>query len=75
MTLAIVAAILYWASRLRGWARCRDEQGPRRGGVLARGGEDRGHPAQVRCDTKGEYVGFVEEADGLAFVGGRRAPT
>ena len=32
-----------------------------------------GHPAVVRCDTKGEYVGFVEEADGLAFVGGRRA--
>ena len=32
-----------------------------------------GHPAQVRCDTKGDYVGFLKDADGLAFVGGNRA--
>jgi hypothetical protein len=29
-----------------------------------------GHRAQVRCDTSGKYVGFVQDADGLAFVGG-----
>jgi hypothetical protein len=32
-----------------------------------------GHPAQVGCDTGGEYVGFVRDADGLAFIGGDRA--
>ena len=32
-----------------------------------------GHPAQVGCDTSGQYVGVVQDADGLAFVGGERA--
>jgi hypothetical protein len=32
-----------------------------------------GHPAQVRCDENGEFVGYVQDADGLAVVGGRRA--
>jgi hypothetical protein len=31
-----------------------------------------GHPAQVMCDTSGRHVGYVQDADGLAEVGGRR---
>ena len=32
-----------------------------------------GHPARVICDTSGHHVGYVQDADGLAVVGGRRA--
>ena len=31
-----------------------------------------GHRAQVMCDTSGKRVGYVQEADGLAEVGGSR---
>jgi hypothetical protein len=31
-----------------------------------------GHPAQVTCDVAGRHVGYVQDADGLAEVGGRR---
>lgn len=31
-----------------------------------------GHPAVVICDTTGRRVGYVQDADGLAEVGGRR---
>jgi len=31
------------------------------------------HPVAVRCDTSGRHVGAVQEADGLAEVGGRNA--
>jgi hypothetical protein len=32
-----------------------------------------GHPAEVICDVSGRHVGYVQDADGLAEVGGRRA--
>lgn len=32
-----------------------------------------GHPANVICDVAGRHVGYVQDADGLAEVGGRRA--
>ena len=32
-----------------------------------------GHPANVVCDVSGRHVGYVQDADGLAEVGGRRA--
>jgi hypothetical protein len=35
-------------------------------------GKIAGHPAQVICDTKARHVGYVQDADGLAEVGGRR---
>ncbi len=31
-----------------------------------------GHPARVICDTGGHHVGYVQDADGLAEVGGGR---
>lgn len=30
-----------------------------------------GHPARVICDVGGRHVGYVQDADGLAVVGGR----
>lgn len=32
-----------------------------------------GHPARIHCDAKGEAVGVVQHADGIAEVGGRNA--
>ena len=32
-----------------------------------------GHPATVICDVAGKHVGYVQDADGLAEVGGRHA--
>jgi hypothetical protein len=32
-----------------------------------------GHRATIVCDTSGTHVGYVQDADGLAEVGGRRA--
>jgi hypothetical protein len=31
-----------------------------------------GHPAEVICDVSGRKVGYVQDADGLAEIGGRR---
>jgi hypothetical protein len=31
-----------------------------------------GHPAEVICDVKAKHVGYVQDADGLAQVGGTR---
>lgn len=31
------------------------------------------HPVRVRCDTSGRHVGVVQEADGIAEIGGRDA--
>jgi hypothetical protein len=32
-----------------------------------------GHPVEIRCDTSGERVGYVQHTDGVAEVGGRIA--
>jgi len=32
-----------------------------------------GHPVTIRCDEKGDRVGFIQHADGVATVGGRLA--
>jgi hypothetical protein len=72
--VAFVAGILFYASRPQGWDAVRSESRARTEAVLSREASlIAGHPAQVGCDTSGEYVGFVQDADGLAFVGGDRA--
>jgi hypothetical protein len=72
--LALVAGILFYASRPHGWDAVSAEHQARTESVLSREASlIAGHPATVRCDTSGEYVGFVQDADGLAFVGGDRA--
>ena len=72
--LALVAGILFYAARPHGWDAVSAEHRDRTEAVLSREASlIAGHPATVRCDTSGEYVGFVQDADGLAFVGGDRA--
>jgi hypothetical protein len=73
-TLAIVGGILYWASRPHGWDAVSAADQARAEALFSReAGKIAGHPVQVRCDTSGNYVGVVHDADGLAYVGGNRA--
>jgi len=72
--LAVIAVLLYAASRPSGWdavsAKRRAQTETilsREASVIAR------HPATVTCDDNREFVGFVQDADGLAEVGGDQA--
>ncbi len=72
--VAVVAGILFYASRPRGWDAVGSEARAQTESVLSREATlVAGHAATVGCDTSGEYVGFVNEADGAAFIGGDRA--
>jgi hypothetical protein len=72
--VAIVGALLYAASRPSGWDAVSAARQARTEAILSREASAIArHPATVRCDEKGEYVGFVQDADGLAEVGGDQA--
>ncbi len=72
--VALVAGILFYASRPHGWDAVSAAHRARAEAVFSReAAKIAGHPASVTCDTSGAYVGAVQEADGLAVVGGRRA--
>jgi hypothetical protein len=72
--IALVAAILFYASRPKGWDAVSAENRAHTEAVLSREASFvAGHPARIGCDTSGLYVGVVQDADGLAFVGGNRA--
>ena len=73
-TIALVAGILFYASRPHGWSAVSEADRARAEAVFSReAAKIAGHPALIRCDTSGDYVGFLQDADGLAFVGGKRA--
>ena len=72
--VAIVAVLLYAASRPSGWNAVSAQRQAQTEAILSR--EASGiarHPATVTCDKSGDYVGFVQDADGLAEVGGDQA--
>jgi hypothetical protein len=72
--VALVAGILFLAARPHGWDAVSTANRARAEAVFSReAAAIAGHPARVSCDTSGEYVGFVQDADGLAIVGGNRA--
>jgi len=72
--LAVVAAIVFYAARPHGWSAVSSTNQARAEAVFSHeAAKIAGHRAQVRCDTSGKYVGFTQDADGLAFVGGNRA--
>ena len=74
VALAIVAGVLYYASRPHGWSAISQQNRVRAEAVFSREASlIAGHPARVGCDTSGEYVGFVQDADGVATVGGMQA--
>jgi len=72
--LAVVAGILFYAVHPHGWSAVSATNRARSQAVFSREATAiAGHPARVVCDTSGRYVGFVEDADGVAVVGGSRA--
>ena len=72
--VAIVGAILFFASRPRGWDAVPEANQARAEALFSReASKIAGHPARVSCDTSGDFVGFTQDADGLAFVGGTNA--
>jgi len=72
--IAIVGTLLYFAARPSGWKAVSTERQAQTEAILSREASAIAHhPATVTCDTKGDYVGFVQDADGLAEVGGDQA--
>jgi len=72
--LAVVAVILYFAVRPSGWDAISPENQAKAETVFSReASRIAGHPAQVTCDESGQQVGYVQDADGVAEVGGGQA--
>ena len=72
--LAIVAVILYFAARPSGWDAVSSANQAKAEAVFSREASlIAGHEAEVTCDTSGQHVGIVQDADGSAEVGGRQA--
>jgi hypothetical protein len=72
--LAVVAVILYFAVRPSGWDAVSSTNQAKAEAVFSReASRIAGHPAQITCDTAGEQVGYVQDADGVAEVGGNQA--
>src|SRR5262245_6886123 len=72
--VAIVGILLYAASRPSGWDAVSAARQTQTEAILSREASTIArHPATVTCDEKGDYVGFVQDADGLAEVGGDQA--
>ena len=74
LVLGAVALIVWGVSVRRGWSaldsatRARVERT-----ITAEASRIAGHRVSVVCDTSGRHVGAVQEADGLAEVGGTQA--
>src|SRR5262245_17332825 len=72
--VAIVATLLYLASRPSGWNAVSAQRQAQTEAILSREASAIArHPATVTCDKNGDFVGFVQDADGLAEVGGDQA--
>jgi hypothetical protein len=69
--IAVVAGILFYASRPHGWDAVSKANRARAEAVFSQEATKiAGHPAAVICDTSGKHVGVVQDADGAAQVGG-----
>ena len=74
VALVIVGGILFYAVRPHGWDAVSKVDRARAEAVFSREATAIArHPVVVVCDTAGEHVGVVQEADGAAQVGGRTA--
>ncbi|MGZ8782961.1 MAG: hypothetical protein ACXWZB_05630 [Gaiellaceae bacterium] len=72
--LAILAAVLIFLLPERGWRGLDErEQARTEARLSAEAARIAGHPTRIRCDAKGQAVGVVQHADGIAEVGGRNA--
>ena len=73
---AVLAGLLLLLVLLpeRGWRGLDDaDQARTQARLSAEAGRIAGHRVQVRCDGRGEAVGIVQHADGVAEVGGTNA--
>ena len=74
LVLAIAGLVVWGVSQRRGWSALDSSTRARVQRVLTQEAQKiAGHPVHVQCDTSGRHVGAVQEADGLAEVGGRNA--
>jgi hypothetical protein len=74
LALAVVGGILFYAVRPHGWNAVSATNRAKAEAVFSQAATRiAGHPAGVVCDTSGEHVGIVQEADGAAIVGGHTA--
>jgi hypothetical protein len=72
--LALLAGVFYLDTREEHWQRLPASARAATISELDRqAARIAGHPADVICDVSGRHVGYVQDADGLAEVGGRRA--
>src|SRR5687767_2178525 len=74
VVVAALAFVLFVLVPQGGWDGLdRDEQARTEALLSAEAGRIAGHEAVVHCDARGEAVGIVQHADGIAEVGGRNA--
>jgi hypothetical protein len=74
LVVAFVALVAWGVSVRRGWSSLDESTQTQVERVLSRQAATiAGHTAHVHCDTAGRHVGSVQEADGLAEVGGTNA--
>ena len=74
VVLALVAVVLLAATRSRGWdGLSSGERAAATRLASTEAGTIAGKRAIVTCDDRGEQVGYVQDAEGLAEVGGSRA--
>ena len=72
--LALLAVVLFVLLPDRGWGGLDGDEMTRTQRLLSReAAAIAGHVVDVRCDARGEAVGVVQHADGVAEVGGRIA--
>ncbi len=75
--IAVVAALAFVLLVLvpdGGWDGLDEDDRARTEALLsAEAGRIAGHEARIHCDARGEAVGIVQHADGIAEVGGRNA--
>ena len=72
--LAVLAVVLFVLLPDRGWDGLDGDERARTQQLLSReAAAIAGHETDVRCDARGEAVGVVQHADGVAEVGGRLA--
>jgi hypothetical protein len=74
LVLAVVGLAVWMIGGGRGWSSLDRQTQTRFEQELSRNAQlIAKHPVAVRCDTSGRHVGAVQEADGVAEVGGRNA--
>src|SRR4051794_1839664 len=74
VVLGLIALVAFGISVRRGWSSLpANTQARVERALSAQAHTIAGHRVSVRCDPSGRHVGAVQEADGVATVGGREA--